>query len=190
MLVHRQDNARDHKVQTQTIDRLVISSNCKNTCNGVTKCGQLHFPCLVGLAGIGQKLHEGDGITPIGCWNISYFLYRSDKISKPHSALSGFPIKKNDSWCDSTNSNHYNLPLAVTLPKSSETLWRPDNLYDIILVLDHNTQPAVRGRGSAIFMHLRGKNTKHTHGCIAYRKPDLLKILKQCGSNTKIFIKQ
>ena len=188
MLVHRQDNARGDMVQTQTIDRLVISQNGGTHHKATAKFHQANIPCIIGNGGIGQKRREGDGITPAGCWKMAYFLYRADRILKPSSALAGYAIKTKDSWCDIPTSNRYNQPLAFTPAGSSEALWRTDNLYDIVIVLDHNTQPAISGQGSAIFIHLSGQNNSHTHGCMAFRKADLLKILSRCGPKTQVLI--
>lgn len=187
MLVYQQDNARAHMAGTQLIDQLVIRSVRKNTNFGIIQTGHHSFPCLVGHGGIGQKSREGDRITPVGCWKMGYFLFRSDKIHKPHSFLPGFPITQQDSWCDLSPSRHYNQPLATILPGTSEALWRPDSLYDIIIVLDHNTQPSISGQGSAIFIHLRG-TSNYTQGCIALQKTHMLRILEQCSSRTKVRI--
>jgi L,D-peptidoglycan transpeptidase YkuD (ErfK/YbiS/YcfS/YnhG family) len=46
-------------------------------------------------------------------------------------------------------------------------MWRQDNLYDLVLVLGYNRRPRVRGRGSAIFMHLAQSGYAPTAGCIA-----------------------
>jgi L,D-peptidoglycan transpeptidase YkuD (ErfK/YbiS/YcfS/YnhG family) len=48
--------------------------------------------------------------------------------------------------------------------------------------------PIVRGKGSAIFIHVAKKNYKKTEGCVALKKIDLLKILKQLKKNTKVKI--
>ncbi len=172
--------------RTQLIDRLVIN---KTVNNAIIRLNQITFNCLIGHAGIGQKSREGDGLTPVGRWKLVYFLYRSDRISKPRSQLPGFAIKQQDSWNDRSGSRNYNLPLAITLPNSSESLWRADHLYDIVVILNHNSRPAIPGRGSAIFMHLHGPDSNYTHGCIALNQPDLLKVLGCCGPKTDIIIK-
>lgn len=188
MLVNQQDNARSHMARTQLFDQLVIHTTATHGSRGIIEANHTSFPCLTGRGGIGQKNCEGDGVTPSGKWRLCYFLYRPDKIQKPFSLLQGFPITRQDSWCDLTGSRSYNLPLAVTLPKSDETLWRSDCLYDIIIVLDQNTQPAIRGKGSAIFIHLIGPQKKYTQGCIAIAQSHLLKILRQCGPQTRILV--
>jgi L,D-peptidoglycan transpeptidase YkuD (ErfK/YbiS/YcfS/YnhG family) len=76
------------------------------------------------------------------------------------------------------------------LPKkfSYEKLYRKDNIYDIIVVIDYNLNPIKKNKGSAIFIHIARKNYEPTKGCIALKKSDLLFILKNCKKNTKIKI--
>jgi len=188
-LVHRQDNARDHMATTQHIDQLVISSTRKSLNKGFIRANCLTFPCTIGHGGIGRKIREGDGIKPAGHWKMAFFLFRPDKICQPRSFLPGFAIKQQDSWCDLVTSKCYNLPLATTLPGSSEALWRSDNLYDIVIPLDHNTRPTIRGRGSAIFIHLGSPQSRFTQGCIALDQSNLLNILGKCSPQTTVLIK-
>ena len=69
--------------------------------------------------------------------------------------------------------------MQVLLPHSGshERLWRDDRLYDIIGVLGWNDDPVVRGRGSAIFLHLTGPGGGPTAGCIALEREALLQVL-------------
>lgn len=184
-------------VFTQTVDQVVISSVRKSHSDGrsdgasagVVFTGQRHFSCKIGRNGIGQKQGEGDGITPIGRWKMGYFLYRADRIGKPQSFLSGFAIKPQDSWCDIPGSRRYNQPLGLTMANSSEALWRQDDLYNVIVVLDHNTCPFVAGKGSAIFVHISNSQTTYTQGCIALNQSDLLKLLVISGPQTEIIVR-
>ncbi len=56
-------------------------------------------------------------------------------------------------------------------------LYRNDNIYDLILVLNYNMKPIIKNKGSAIFIHIAKKNYKKTAGCIALKKIDLIKIV-------------
>jgi len=178
---------------TQTVDRLVIKlqnrSNSAGCSSGRLFAGCLSLPCKVGRSGIGTKVTEGDGVTPVGDWKPAYFLYRKDRINKPRSLLPGFSINPNDSWCDIATSKRYNQPLCFLMPGTSETLWRTDNIYDLIIVLDHNSLPFIKGRGSAIFIHIAQPSTIHTQGCIALTQSDLLKVLAICKPQTRILIR-
>ena len=48
--------------------------------------------------------------------------------------------------------------------------------------------PVVKGKGSAIFIHVTKKNYKKTEGCIALKKTDLIKIIKGLKRNTSVKI--
>ena len=54
-------------------------------------------------------------------------------------------------------------------------------------MLDYNLKKTIRGKGSAIFLHLT-KNYKPTAGCIAINKFDFEILLKLINSNTYINI--
>ena len=97
-------------------------------------------------------------------------------------------IKKNVGWCDDPNSNFYNKEITLPTKFSHEKLYRKDNLYDLIVVLDYNMQPIKKNKGSAIFIHIANKFYKKTKGCIALKKGDLIKMLSQIKRTTKIKI--
>ena len=90
-------------------------------------------------------------------------------------------------WCDDPKSNLYNKQIKLPSVYRHEKLYRRDGVYDIIIVLNYNMNPIIKGKGSAIFIHIT-KNYKPTHGCIALKKNDLIKILNLIKKNTKIKI--
>jgi L,D-peptidoglycan transpeptidase YkuD (ErfK/YbiS/YcfS/YnhG family) len=45
------------------------------------------------------------------------------------------------------------------------------------MVIEYNTHPAVKGKGSAIFFHLATPNYDPTAGCVAIQESDMDKIL-------------
>lgn len=57
-------------------------------------------------------------------------------------------------WCDDPKSNKYNQLIKIPTKYHHEKLHRDDKLYDIILILDYNMNPIIKGKGSAIFLHL------------------------------------
>ena len=144
--------------------------------------------CTVGKRGIGFKRKEGDLITPKGKYKIKYILYRKDRIKRIQSKIKKIAIKKNMGWCDDTQSPKYNKIIKLPSSNSYEKLYKKENIYDIILVLNYNMNPTIKGKGSAIFIHVARKNYDKTEGCIALNKRDLLKILKQLKKNTEVMI--
>jgi len=91
-------------------------------------------------------------------------------------------------WCNDPKANKYNKLVKLPFKYSYENLFRKDNIYDIILVLNYNMNPIIKNKGSAIFMHVAKKNFKKTEGCVAIKKIELLKIIKNIKSNTIIKI--
>ena len=151
-------------------------------------CEQYKVKCAIGKRGIGLKKKEGDLITPIGQYKIKYILYRKDRIKKIHSKLRKIIIEKNMGWCDDPKSKRYNKLINLPYSYNYEQLFKKENIYDIILVLNYNMYPVKKNKGSAIFIHVAKKNYKKTQGCIAVKKSDLLKILKEIKINTKVKI--
>ena len=149
---------------------------------------QYKVKCAVGKRGIGLKKKEGDLITPIGEFRIKYILYRKDRVKKIQSKLKMIIIKKNMGWCDDPASKNYNRMVNLPFSNSYERLFRKENIYDIILVLNYNMNPIKKNKGSAIFIHIAKKNYKKTEGCIAIKKIELLKIIKEIKINTKVKI--
>jgi L,D-peptidoglycan transpeptidase YkuD (ErfK/YbiS/YcfS/YnhG family) len=148
----------------------------------------LNFRCALGKAGIGVKKIEGDNVTPKGIFKITKIYYRSDKIKNIKTSLKKIEIKKDMGWCDDPNSNFYNKEIKLPSKFSHEKLYRKDNLYDLVAVLDYNMNPVIKRKGSAIFIHIASKSYKKTKGCIALKKKHLIKILSQIKKTTKIKI--
>ena len=144
--------------------------------------------CSIGKRGIGYKKKEGDLITPKGRYRIKYILYRKDKVKRILTKIKKIIIKKNMAWCDDPNSKRYNKLIKLPSSFSYEKLYRNDNVYDIILVLNYNMKPIIKHKGSAIFIHVSKSNYKKTEGCVALKKTHLLKILKQLKKNTLVKI--
>ena len=149
---------------------------------------QYKVKCALGKRGIGLKKKEGDLITPIGLYKIKYILYRKDRIKKIQSKLKKVVIKKNMGWCDDPKSKKYNKLINFPYDYSFEQLFKKENIYDIILVLNYNMRPVKKNKGSAIFIHVAKKNYRRTQGCVAVKKSDLLKILKVIKISTKVKI--
>ena len=144
--------------------------------------------CALGKRGIGYKKKEGDLITPKGEFKIKYILYRKDRIKKIQSKIQKIVIKKNMGWCDDPNSKDYNKLIKLPFSYNCEKLFKSNNTYDLILVLNYNMNPVIKRKGSAIFIHVAKKNFKKTQGCVALKKKDLLKIIKNLKNNTKVRI--
>ena len=143
--------------------------------------------CSIGKRGIGLKKKEGDLLTPKGKYKIKYILYRKDRV-KIRTKIKKIIITRKMGWCDDPNSKQYNKLIKLPTAYKHEKLYKKENIYDIIMVLNYNMNPIVKNKGSAIFIHVAKKNYKKTEGCVAVKKTHLLKIAKDLKRYTKVLI--
>tara|TARA_Y100001958_G_C20866210_1_gene302363 strand:+ start:9 stop:509 length:501 start_codon:yes stop_codon:yes gene_type:complete len=144
--------------------------------------------CAIGKKGIGNKKREGDKITPKGQYKIKFILYRSDRIKKISTKLEKINISKNLGWCNDPKSKKYNKLIKLPFNFSHEKLYKKENTYDVILVLNYNMFPIKKNKGSAIFIHIATRNFRKTEGCVAISKRSILKIIKDIKKNTQVKI--
>ena len=156
--------------------------------SGYLKYKNLKFRCALGKAGIGKKKIEGDNITPKGTFNIVKIYYRADRVKKMPTKFRLIKITKKMGWCDDPNSKDYNQLINLPTKYTYEKLYRKDNVYDLLIVLNYNIKPTIKKKGSAIFIHVARKNYKKTAGCIALKKNHLIKLIKTIKKNTKVII--
>ena len=83
---------------------------------------------------------------------------------------------------------NYNLMGTSPSLFDHEQLFRSDRLYDLILITNWNWPYAVKGRGSAIFIHNWRKNAVPTEGCIALSKDNLLKVAKFVDFGSRLIV--
>ncbi len=158
--------------------------NLMVSADGTLRIGAEQVRCALGRSGIRDPKTEGDGATPAGCFALRRVLYRTDRIASPVTRLDTLPIGPQDGWCDAPADPAYNRPVALPYPASTESLWRDDGLYDVVVVLD----PPVAGRGSAVFMHVARPGYAPTEGCVALALADLLAVLRKCKPGDRICI--
>lgn len=148
------------------------------------------IPCAIGRGGIGVKKGEGDGITPIGQFQIYGCGYRSDRLDFVQSSFRQKPIGLTDIWSDDPKDPDYNHGLsAVNHPFSHEKLRRADPLYDAIGILGFNFPDAKPGAGSAIFLHVWRKPRHPTEGCIAFDRRNLVWVFENWKPWSRVIVK-
>ncbi|MEH6644503.1 L,D-transpeptidase family protein [Sulfitobacter sp.] len=155
------------------------------TPQGVRFRGQL-WPCTIGKGGISGRKREGDGATPRGVHRIVGMLYRPDRIAQPVAWAK--PIGPLDLWSDDASDADYNMMVRAPYPHSHERLRRADPLYDLVILTDWNWPYAVRGRGSAIFIHQWRRPGCPTEGCIAFSRSNLHAIARQIRYRTRLIV--
>ena len=144
--------------------------------------------CALGKRGIGAKKKEGDLITPRGTYKIKGILYRRDKIKNLITKLRKKAINKKMVCCDDPKSKKYNQLVKIPFKFNFEKLYRNDDIYDIIFVLSFNTNPIIKNKGSAIFIHIAKRNYSPTKGCIAIKKNDIKKLAREINRKTLVKI--
>ena len=152
------------------------------------KFDDFYFKCSIGKNGTSLDKLEGDKKTPKGVYSIENLYYRNDRLIKPFTKLKCIPIKKNMGWCDDPQSKKYNKLISLPFSNRCEKLYRKENIYDIVIVLNYNMNPIIRNKGSAIFIHVARKNYQKTEGCVAIKKNHLIQIIKELKHNTKVKI--
>ena len=177
---------KDSKGRERTVLEVRAKPGAKSA--GVLRLGARHWPCALGHGMMAARKREGDGATPLGTWELRQVFYRPDRMTRPITGLPLAPLHPAYGWCDDPADRHYNRLVHLPYPARSEQLWRDDHLYDLIVVLGYNDLPRIRGRGSAIFMHVAGTDGAHTEGCVALSATDLRDVLKRCGSGSVIRI--
>jgi L,D-peptidoglycan transpeptidase YkuD (ErfK/YbiS/YcfS/YnhG family) len=150
---------------------------------------QSPFPPMEGVIGRngfapqGEK-REGDGRTPSGIFPLgAVFGYEpSFPTMMPYRQ-----VTVDDLWVDDIHAADYNrlVKRGSTRASSFEVMKRDDDLYKYGIVVEYNTDPVIKGYGSAIFFHRgRGKGTP-TDGCIALSEENLMRILRWLNPEAK-----
>ncbi len=142
----------------------------------------------IGRGSVRALKAEGDGGTPLGRFAVRLILYRADRTLRPRTSLPVRAIRKTDGWCDDPTDRNYNRRITLPSSRSAEGLMRTDDLYDLVLVLGYNDRPRVRGKGSAIFMHLAREGYTPTEGCVALSRRDLTAVLAEIRRGTDIVV--
>lgn len=147
--------------------------------NGRWQCPFAPMDGVIGRNGFappGEK-REGDGRTPAGIFPLgTVFGYEPSLPTR-------MPYRQatvDDLWIDDVHADDYNrwVRRGTTKASSFERMRRADDLYKYGIIVEYNTNPVIKGYGSAIFFHLwRGKGIS-TAGCIALSEEDLIRILK------------
>ena len=146
------------------------------------------IPVALGRGGIKANKREGDGGTPRGTFRPRQVWWRADRHPRPRTLLPVRAIGPEDAWCEDPSSRHYNQSVRLDRSRGGDRLRRDDELYDFIVEIDHNSAPRIKGRGSAVFLHLARKNFAPTAGCVSMTKSAMLRLLQRLGPRTKIVI--
>lgn len=150
--------------------------------------GGLVLPCALGPAGVRRRKREGDGATPAGRFRLLSGGWRADRMPRPVAGLPLAPLRVGDLWCDDPRHPLYNRPARAPFKAGCETMRRDDRLYDVVIVLDHNQRPRVRGAGSAIFLHVAREGFAPTQGCVAISPEAMRRLLPRLSAGSVLIV--
>ncbi|HXY59145.1 MAG TPA: L,D-transpeptidase family protein [Methylocystis sp.] len=156
---------------------------------GRLMAGTLTLRCALGRAGLTQHKREGDGATPTGRMELLYAYVRPGRFSRAQVAARLFTLREGLVWCDDPESFFYNRFAARRGVWRCEELYRADRLYDFVGVLGYNVAPRVRGRGSAIFLHVATDDLAPTAGCVALRARDLARLAPRLARGVVLLLR-
>jgi L,D-peptidoglycan transpeptidase YkuD (ErfK/YbiS/YcfS/YnhG family) len=134
---------------------------------------------------------EGDSCAPAGIFALGpvfgYAPQAPAGCRLPYRAITG-----RDYFVDDPTSVDYNhwVTIPADKPNRPEKIWksfermkRPDHLYEIGIVIQQNDHPVMKGKGSAVFLHIWRKSGAPTVGCTAMAREDLLELLRWLRSD-------
>lgn len=146
---------------------------------------------------------EGDGKAPAGVFRFG-LAFGYDEL-KSIIKLDKLRLSPSIECVDDVASDYYNKIVDRKLIpepdwKSSEIMRRKDELYRFGIVVDHNTPPAKKEKGSCIFFHVWDGPESTTSGCTAthefhirtlmdWLQPDLKPVLVQLPWNEYLRLK-
>jgi L,D-peptidoglycan transpeptidase YkuD (ErfK/YbiS/YcfS/YnhG family) len=129
----------------------------------------------IGENGFSDHHQEGDGTTPTGIYGFEQIVYGNEP--NPGTRLAYHPLKCGDWWDEDPTSAEYNtfqvVPCGTTpdFGGGSEALWQEPGQYPSFIPIEYNTDPIVKGAGSAIFFH--ADTGSPTVGCVSVPVADL-----------------
>lgn len=142
---------------------------------------QVHFnPVVAGVGKTGfarmDEKKEGDNKTPSGLFALGQLFTYESSIK---TTLTFTQSTAEDKWIDDPASPDYNTYVrGNTKARSFEHLLLKSIDYKYCMVIEYNTMPVVKGKGSAIFFHLSDPVFTPTAGCVAIQEKDMLRILQ------------
>ena len=139
----------------------------------------------VGRNGIANKdaKVEGDGKSPNGIFELGR-LFGYEELAP--TSINYTQTTSEDKWIDDAEAEDYNTYVrGNTAAKSFEHLKLNSIDYKYCMVIEYNTKPVVKGKGSAIFFHLADEKYTPTSGCVAIAENDMLNYLQWLMPNKK-----
>ncbi|MBX9395941.1 L,D-transpeptidase family protein [Streptomyces sp. TRM72054] len=136
-------------------------------------------PARFGANGLveGAARKQGTKTTPTGLFTLPYAF--GIEAAPTGTTYTYRPVREDSWWCQDDDSSSYNRWTeprpADCRAQEAEHLMSYGPLYAHALVIGFNYHKPVRGRGAAIFLHVRGKGP--TAGCVSVPEDAMRRIL-------------
>lgn len=142
---------------------------------------------FVGYNGITANKREGDGATPAG----RFELRRGFSFEQlPGATIPCARITETGVWVDDPESKYYNMWVNSLAPdkdwKTAEKMIGYPVSYRYGIVIEYNTDPVIKGAGSAIFLHCSQGGP--TAGCVAVPEDVMFSLMHFVRPGDKIVI--
>lgn len=131
--------------------------------------------CGYGSHGLSVEHTEGDYRTPIGSFPA---LFAFGSAANPGSGMTWRQITPNSYWSAEMNGR-YNTWVESASPIRGEhlsTIYQ----YEYAIATGFNTNPVKLGGGSAIFIHVKGRNSWNTAGCVSLSRDNMISLIRSC----------
>lgn len=166
-------NENDYKARLDTYQEV----------DGAWKSVFPQMDAMVGMNGISRDKLEGDRKSPAGIFRITQAF--GTAVVPPGLKLPYTRTTKNHYWVDDAASSDYNK--MVSYEGDPFKRWNSFEkltlqCYKYVLVIDYNTNPVVKKKGSAIFLHKYSGLKEGSFGCTEVSEQDLIKILNWIDS--------
>jgi L,D-peptidoglycan transpeptidase YkuD (ErfK/YbiS/YcfS/YnhG family) len=137
------------------------------------------MPAFIGRAGFSADKREGDLKTPAGKYGFGTMFGQ-----QPNPGVK-FPYRQADSqsvWVDDVTSPYYNTWQENAALKGEHLASSGyATAYAYAVDIAYNTSPIVKGKGSAIFLHV--STGGGTAGCVSLARSNLLEVLRWLDPN-------
>ena len=144
--------------------------------------------------GEGPLKKEGDGKAPAGVFKLGPAFGFDTTAEASWLRMPYTPLTPTVECVDDVGSRRYNLIVDRDAVgdvdwKSSEHM-RSVEGYRWGVVVEHNSNPSVAGRGSCIFLHVWAGPEKGTAGCTAMTQPNLEELMRWLDSKKRPLLVQ
>lgn len=167
------------QIEGSRAELILNKTNGSNKLETILKCD-----AWIGKNGLG-KTREGDNKTPVGEFGL---LYAFGIKPNPGTKLEYLQITDAHYACNE-NCEYYNKIIDIKTVNhqcKGEHMMNYVPFYNYGIFLDYN-KDCIYPDGSAIFLHCKGIKG-YTYGCISVSEEDMITILKNVETDTKIVV--